>query len=1501
MAGEHTAVSGPPHSERKPTPGGQLPARIGHHPNAKISRMSFGLFHPVVSDWFQETFGSPSEPQIEGWPAIHSGNHVLIAAPTGSGKTLAAFLGAIDQLTRQGLEGDLPDATQVLYVSPLKALANDIQKNLLEPLRGIAEKAAARGVALPEIRPLVRTGDTPATARRKMSEQPPHILVTTPESLFILLTSESGRRMLAGIRTVIVDEIHSLARDKRGSHLMLSLERLEALAGRPIQRIGLSATQKPIQEVADFLTGPQRKAVIVDIGHRRVLDVAVEVPHDELGAVAGNDLWEEIYDRLAELIQQHRTTLIFVNTRRLAERATYHLADRLGAENVAAHHGSLAREVRLATEDRLKSGELRAVVATASLELGLDIGAVDLVCQLGSTRSIALALQRIGRSGHWRGAVPKGRIFATTRDELLECAALVRSIRRGELDRIRIPVAPSDILAQQIIAAVASEEWREDDLYSLFRRAGPYRSLPRETFDAIVRMLSEGISTSQGRRGAYLHRDKINGRIRARRGAKLAAITSGGAIPENAAYLVKVDPEETLVGTVDEDFATESIRGDVFLLGNASWRIRHIGSGVVRVEDAHGAAPDIPFWRGEAPARTDELSAAFSELRQEIAGSLSECGGLDTALCSPALPAAPKSTETEKAAGTAGEHKAVSRPPHSEREPTTAGVVTSVQLLHRLHQECGLDRLGAEQALYYAQAGARSLGAVPSQECVVAERFFDEGGGMQLVLHAPFGGRINKAWGLALRKRFCRSFNFELQAAATENGILISLSDQHSFPLNAVFSFVTSATARDLLVQALFGSPLFPTRWRWTSSRALAVLRFAGGRKVPPPLQRMRSDDLLASVFPEQAACLENIQGDIEVPDHPLVEETLKDCLYEAMDLEGLIQVLKRIEKGEIRCVAIDTREPSPFSHEILNSNPYTYLDNAPLEERRARAVQTRRALPEEAEELGQLDPEAIEQVRLESWPPLRDVDEIHDALLSMALIPETELKDQLAELQALELEHRAVRVALGERRFWAAAERAELVARAFPEALLDPPIQAAERLKNAWDKDRERDGEEALTEIVRYRLDSTGPTTASELTELYGASPSSIDTALHRIEAEGQILRGSFRPAATELEWCNRRLLARIHRLTLGRLRREIEPASPAQFMRFLLRWQHVGPGTRLFEEPGVSAVLEQLQGFESAAVAWETTILPSRIAHYKPDYLDSLCLSGRFAWGRLTAPAAEVEAESEPRTRSQIRPTRIAPVAFFKRDEMHQFLAISARDAAGAEAAEARLSHPAREVLQQLRRWGACFVTELSQLTGRLRVEVEEGLWELVASGLVTADGFDNLRSLIDPKRRRGQPRFARKKFKAAGSQGLGRWTLLRRPFPSQDNQLSTRESQVFAAQLLARWGIVFRDLLARESLPVPWRDLLQIYRRLEARGEIRGGRFVSGFLGEQFALPQAVDAMRAIRRDHPQGEIVRVSAADPLNLVGIILPGARIRPHPATFIEFRDGVPIEEAVNA
>jgi ATP-dependent helicase Lhr and Lhr-like helicase len=1414
--------------------------------------MSLGSFHPIVSDWFRRTYGTATEPQDLGWPAIQTGQHVLIAAPTGSGKTLAAFLCAIDRLVKRGIEGKLGPQTEVLYISPLKALANDIQKNLLEPLRGIGELAAQGGLHLPEIRPLVRSGDTPGAQRRRMAATPPHLLVTTPESLFILLTSESGRRMLADVHTVIVDEIHSLARDKRGSHLMISLERLEHLTGTPVQRIGLSATQKPIAEIARFLTGPGRHAATIDIGHQRDLDLAVEVPKDELGAVASHEVWEEIYDRLGVLAGEHRSTLIFVNTRRLAERLTHHLAERLGAGNVATHHGSLSREVRLCAEDRLKNGELRAVVATASLELGLDVGTVDLVCQIGSTRSIALALQRIGRSGHWRGAIPKGRVFATTRDELLECAALVRAIRRGELDRILIPEAPLDILAQQIVAAAAAGEWDSEELFRLVRRAGPYESLARAEFDAIVTMLAEGLSTSQGRRGAYLHWDKVNGRIRGRRNARLSAVTSGGAIPENAAYLVKVDPEEITVGTVDEDFAVESMRGDVFLLGNTSWRIRRIESGVVRVEDAHGAAPDIPFWRGEAPARTAELSEAFAQLREEVAG----------------LAAAP------------------------DRKPGSS----DSSIIRWLQQECGLDRSGAEQAIQYVRAGRQGLGTVPGQRCVVAERFFDESGGMQLVLHAPFGGRINKAWGLALRKRFCRSFNFELQAAATENGILISLSDQHSFPLDAVFSFVTPATAEDLVVQALFGSPLFPTRWRWTASRALAVLRYSGGRKVPPPLQRMRSDDLLASIFPQQAACLENIEGDIEVPNHPLVTETLRDCLHEAMDLDGLIGVLGDIESGRISCVSVDTREPSPFSHEILNSNPYTYLDNAPLEERRARAVQTRRSLPENGEELAKLDEQAIDQVREESWPPMRDADEVHDALLTMVLLADRDVVEHESDLSVLKQAGRASQVSIEGKTFWTAAERSALVARAFPASVFEPSWHAEFRQNHGWERDRGQDPEEALAEIVRARLDSTGPATAEELSDLFGVAAATVDLALHRLEAQGHILRGSFRPSATGLEWSNRRLLARIHRLTLGRLRREIEPVSPACFMRFLLKWHHLAPGTRLHGEDGLAVVLEQLQGFESAAVSWESTILPLRVVDYHPLLLDELCLSGRFAWGRLTVPSALEREEQEERPgRTPIRPTRIAPVTFLRRDELNDFLVLSAGENSDGTLG-LRLSHPAREVLEQLQNWGACFLSELTQLTGRLKVEVEEGLWELVTAGLVTADGFDNLRSLIDPKRRRGQPRV-RRKSRIRVNGGLGRWTLLRRPWrPGGGLPVGDGALELLARQLLARWGVMFRELLARESVGVTWRDLLQVYRRLEARGEVRGGRFVSGFLGEQFALPEAVDALRTLRREPVTGQVVKLSAADPLNLAGVVLPGPRIRPHPATFIELEDGVPVD-----
>ncbi len=1206
-----------------------------------------------------------------------------------------------------------------------------------------------------------------------MGKQRPHILVTTPESLYILLTAAKSREMLKTVRTVIVDEIHAVADDKRGSHLALSLARLDALADAKPQRIGLSATVKPIEQVAEFLSPNAR---IVNVGHRREMDLAVEVPRDELGPVASNEMWAEIYDRVAELILAHRTTLVFVNTRRLSERVTHALAERLGPDVVLPHHGSLARALRLNAEERLKNGELRAVVATASLELGIDIGSVDLVCQIGSPRSIAVALQRVGRSGHWVGAMPKGRFFATTRDELIECAALVRAIRSGQLDRLEIPKAPLDILAQQIVAECAARDWQEDELFALIRSTYPYRDLDGEHFEAIIKMLSDGIATQRGRSGAYLHRDQVNHRIRGRRGARLAAITSGGAIPDTANYAVVAEPDGKTVGTVDEDFAVESLSGDVFLLGTGSWRIKRVEPGRVRVEDARGAPPSVPFWNGEAPGRTLELSEAVAGVRESIAS-----------------------------------------------QPDRA--------LQFLADECGVDEGGAKQAIAYVLAGLASLNALPTQTTVVAERFFDEGGGMQLVIHAPFGSRINRAWGLALRKRFCRSFNFELQAAATDNGINISLTEQHAFPLELVFEFLKTQTVEDVLTQAMLDAPMFTARWRWNASRALALPRFLGGRKVPPPIQRMRAEDLLASVFPDQVACAENLTGEIRIPDHPLVEETIDNCLHEAMDLDGLKRLLAGMESGAIRKVAIDNAEPSPFSHEILNANPYAYLDDAPLEERRARAVQLRRTLRTDLPGgAGILDPAAIATVAAESWPDVRDADELHDALLSLITLPPVEeWQNFFAQLSCT---GRASVTERNAKTFWVATERLAVM--------------------------------NDVLGTVRGWMESLGPVTAVSLAGTLAFPIDEIEAALFKLESEGQVMRGRYHTETLpegQTEWCNRRILARIHRLTLGQLRKEIEPVTAAQFQSFLLQWQHLIPGSRLHGADGTLQIVKQLQGYEISAAAWEPEVLSRRVARYDPEYLDRLCLSGEVMWARLSPhPAFEA---LEPR---RVRPTRTAPIAIFLREDA-DWLAGSHH-----ESKIPALSHAAREVLTQIEQRGASFFTDLARATGRLSSEVEDGLWELVAAGLVTADGFENLRSLVDPKRRRGEGRgrLARPRHAA------GRWALVR-----HTNSAGTRDTRAvaFADQLLARWGVLFRDLLARESLAPPWRDLLPVLRRKEAQGEIRGGRFVAGFSGEQFARPEALDLLRAVRRAGSDAKPPEIANSDPLNLAGIILPGPRV----------------------
>jgi ATP-dependent Lhr-like helicase len=1509
---------------------------------------SLAWAHPLVQEWFTARFSTPTEPQEQGWPHILAGHTTLISAPTGSGKTLAAFLACINRLVCKALAGELRDRTEVLYVSPLKALGNDIQKNLEIPLGEILQMAGDRGLLMPEIRTAVRTGDTLMKDRRIMLKRPPHILVTTPESLYILLTAEKSRAILRDVETVIVDEIHAVADDKRGVHLALSLERLEALTERPPVRIGLSATQKPIEEVAHFLAGtpdpqnPRPDPVIVNVGHKRKLDLGVEVPATELGPVASNEMWDEIYERIVQLVNTHRSTLVFVNTRRLAERIAHQLGERLGEENVAAHHGSLSRKLRLEAERKLKEGQIKVLVATASLELGIDVGTVDLVCHISSPRSIAVALQRVGRSGHWRGAVPKGRFFVTTRDDLAECAVLVRAIRRGELDRLIFPEGSLDILAQQIVAccaasgsaavpaavvgasrphrsdkheggvtsgATAGEDagatndgWDEDELFALVKRAYPYRNLTRETFDEVLTMLAEGIATQRGRYGAYLHHDHINRRLRARRGARLAAITSGGAIPDNALFSVVAEPDGANVGTVDEDFAVESLAGDIMLLGNTSWRIRRVESRTSRmlVEDAHGAPPSVPFWRGEAPARTEELSQQLGELRKEISDRL------------PGIV-----------------------PVEGWRNlPVVADAVSW------LHEECGLDLSGAEQLIQYTIEGRAVLGDVPTQTTIIAERFFDEGGGMQLIIHAPFGGRINKAWGLALRKRFCRGFNFELQAAATDNGLNIALAEQHSFPLADVFQFLHSESMPPILEQAALAAPIFQTRWRWDATRALALLRFQGGKKVPPQIQRMRSDDLLASVFPAVAACQENIEGDIKIPDHPLVREVMKDVLTEALDIDGLAEVLRGIEQGRIRCLAVDTPVPSQFSHEILNANPYAYLDDAPLEERRARAVEMRRVLPASVlEEVGALDPAAIAQVQQEAWPDVRDADELHDVLHTLVMMPVLQQDEASYQLSAvssqetkpqiearrskliarwhsffvrLQLDNRAIIAEAAGKRYWVAAERIEWFQAMHHVVPGLCPVPAGWSPATTQPRDVVNSDDAVLTAVQGW-IAHLGPTTASEIGELLGLAPSEVEKALLRMEASGAILRGKFRSvdslqedsqtalarkaegsfshAEPETEWCERRLLARIHRLTVATLRKQIAPVTASQFMSWLLRWQHIAPGTQVRGEHGTLEVIRQLQGFEIPASAWERFILVRRISDYDPANLDQLCLTGAVGWGRLSPHPATLETtgtdENGRENRRRVIPTRVAPIAFFVREDADW---LRPHHPGAEDSSTSFLSPVAQALLELLKHRGALFFPDMVRATGRLKAEIETGLWELVAAGLVTADGFENLRALVTPKHSSGgfgngkgigrvrRPRHA-----------PGRWSLLHTEGADRD-----RSVESCCWMLLRRYGVVFRDLLVRETNLPRWRELQIGYRRLEDRGEVRGGRFVDGFLGEQFALPVAVESLRAHRKlpQNANSERVIIAAADPLNLVGIIVPGERIPAISGRSVAFRDG---------
>jgi ATP-dependent Lhr-like helicase len=1447
-----------------------------------MSGMPLLRFHPLVRDWFLSRFAAPTVVQERGWEAIADGRHALLCAPTGSGKTLAAFLACLDRLVRAGLDGTLEEAPRAVYVSPLKALSNDIHRNLQEPLREIAELAGARGILLPDIRVATRTGDTPASERARMARRPPHIWITTPESLYILLTSESGRRGLAATGTVIVDEIHALADDKRGAHLTLSLERLQALVSAPLQRVGLSATVRPIEEVGRFLvgagaadaaTGATPACAIIDEGHKRAIDLGVEVPKDELGPIATHPLWDETLDRIAALAGEHRTTLVFVNTRRLVERVSHQLASRLGEDAVVAHHGSLARATRLRAEERLKSGAARVCVATASLELGIDIGTVDLVCQIGSPRSVSLCLQRVGRSGHALGRTPKGRLFPLTRDELVECAALLRLQRKGELDRLGIPDWPLDVLAQQVAAACSCEPWEEDRLFEMARSAWPYRDLPRERFDQVVAMLASGFATARGRGGALLHRDGVNRMLRGRRGARLLALTNGGAIPDNADYDVVLDAEGTFVGRVNEDFAIESMAGDVFLLGNAAWRIRRVERGRVRVEAAPESTPTVPFWLGEAPARTPELSAAVGHLREEVDERLEAAGDVETGAT-----AEPDQTARVRAA--------------ENLEPAT----------RFLKEETGLPPEAAVQIAAYVAEGKRVLGVVPTARRIVAERFFDESGGMQLVLHAPLGGRINRAWGLALRKRFCRTFDFELQAAATDDGVNLSLSPQHSFPLEEVFRFVRARGVEEVLTQAVLPSPIFTARWRWTATRSLAVPRNQGGKKIPPAILRMRCDDLLAAVFPAQVACQDNAPGgDIAVPDHPLVFETLRDCLHEALDVTGLAGVLGAIESGSLEILARDTPQPSVFAHQILNAMPYAFLDDAPLEERRARAVNLRRALPDDARDLGRLDPEAIRAAREDAWPRARDADELHDALLGLVLVPRAEMARRFGDaaeefLRSLQADRRVT--AIGS--VLAAAERAAEAA-----AALDGTTEGVQAVVRGW-------------------AEVSGPFRSSVLARLLGLPEAAVAAAAAALEAQGILLRGTFTPpggetmeqdgaarsetseaagqgarvAEAETEWCDRRILARIHRATLRSLRREIEPVPAAIYLRFLASWQHAAAGSRLRGADGLLEVVELLQGFEAPVEAWEASILPARIESYDPGDLERLGLGGALVWGRFAPRAASPGAASGTVPAGALREKGAARRGSFTRSSL---VTLALRDdlpwLLPRREADPPLSSRAAAVRDHLAERGASYPSEVARSLKLLPAEMDEATGELVAKGCATLDGFAALRRLAGLSRRRpgarGQQRFVRRRGPGPLA-GEGRLSLLDR---SGDETEDAREHR--AAQLLRRYGVLFRELLAREAPAPPWREVLSVLRRAEARGEVRGGRFVDGVVGEQFALAEAVEALRAERRREARGESMEIAASDPLNLAGILTPGPRVPAQSGARLLLVDGRPTADPV--
>lgn len=1392
-------------------------------------------FHPVIQAWFARRFpAGPTDPQRHAWPDIASGDDVLVAAPTGSGKTLTAFMVGINEFFCSPPDAQ-PLGPSIVYLSPLKALATDIRHNLQQPLEELASLAVEMGYEAPPIRVEVRTGDTSQTERQQHVRKPPHIYVTTPESFYLLLTSPNGRNILRHVSTVIVDEIHYMAPDKRGTHLTLSLERLDRLtmetSGRRAQRIGLSATQRPLELVADFLSGVDRirPTRIVDCVAARSVDFAISLPATELEAVMPTEQFHEVLGQLADMVAQHTTTLIFVQSRRLAERLAHELTDVLlenslvgdAEQSVAAHHGSMSHERRHLIESKLRAGQLRALVATASLELGIDIGPVDLVVQVGSPRSISTFLQRAGRANHRVGGIPTARLIPFNRHELIEAIALLDSVRRGELDVLQIPEEPIDVLMQQLVAEVSTRaDDTPDALYELVRHAYPYRNLSRATFDEALEFVSHGVFTGRGQRGQQLSLDPINDTVRPRRSAKHAAIMNGGTIPDLGDYNVIVDPDNQVIGQLSEDFAIESAVGDVFLLGTHAWRVVRVEQSSVRVVDADGAEPSVPFWFGESPARTWELSQAVSRLYEELSDPL-----------------------------------------------TVRDVVGAKSILTAIP---GVSAEAAEQTVTFLSASLDALGVLPSQHCVVIERFFDETGSTQLVVHAPFGARVNRALGLALRKRFCVTFDFELQAAADDDAITIALGPHHSMELSTIMPMVRPSSFRTVLEQAVLPLPMLKTRWRWNGVRSLVINRTSSGARRPIQWIRMDADDLMAAVWPSLAACQENAPaGPIPIPDHVLVRQTLRDVFFEPLDVAALETVLRGVDDGSIRVHTVDTPTPSPLAQGILTGRPYTFLDDAPLEERRSRAVSLDRhlgavgadGLPVPSQRHA-LDADLVAEAVASAAPRIRDRHELADFLHTyFALRPVPEWQSMFDELVT---EGRALEVD----GTWVSATRPNVM----DELALD---------------------DEAAAILVTAHLEVAGPATVATLIgeDVLGAGPlrgaplSALraSTALARLEALG------FAIALPNETWCTRNMYQRLQRRARARERRRQPTVSLEQFLTFLLHYQHLAPGSQLSGRAGLLEVIRQLQGVEIAAGEWESQIFARRVSDYEPAWLDELCLAGEVTWARLTPKTS-----SDDSRRSSSSPSGTTPITFADREDFWTLITIARH----RREFVAPSNGASRDVYELLTTRGAQFRADLPRLLGRLPDDVNDGLWDLVARGVAHADSFHAVRNLLRGTRSGTNRRHARGRQRSDLSTGVGegRWMHLPTESSEVDRLILEDLGEFLANQMIARWGLVTYELYEAEDVSVPWLYVVRALRKFEAQGRVVGGRFVTGLRGEQYASREALDLLMSAPRV-PEFEI---SACDPLNLTGGIMSGARVPARPKHSVRVGGDLSLLESAN-